>query len=267
MTSRQFFVTFAFDIDGTCALSDGSWVPGLIDACRAAYSRGANLAFVTGRTAAWSLHFLKKLEVPFYLGALNGAELFKFPEGKFLRSLCLTAEYVEELLKRSHAPAIIYTKSKILYRRLDGDEFFHNHLEKRRATQGENWDAHTKQDVSSVLALRLFLFENEAHELANAIRNEHASVAVMRDAFNSDICIVQVTNEHADKGYAAQFFAGNTPIVAFGDDHNDLFLFQRAERAFAIEGAPKELVSLSDGIIDQNGIAEQMERALNDYRN
>lgn len=256
---------FAFDIDGTSCLKDGEWVPGLINACQKAYKNFAGLAFVTGRTTAWSLHFLKKLQVPFDLGALNGAERIHFPSRKIVQSITVDGQIIEALLRRTNASAIIYTKSKIYFKSDGKDHFFKSHLERRRTTQQEEWVPYETGILPSVLAVRIFMFEEEAKSFAASVSG--VTVAVMRDSFHSHVCIVQITGTDADKGHAATFFAQGRPYIAFGDDHNDIALFQHAELAYAIEGAPKELVELADRVISREEIPQIMEEVLKKYGN
>lgn len=258
---------FAFDIDGTSCLSDGQWVPGLIEACALATKNSAGLAFVTGRTTAWSLHFLKKLKVPYYLGALNGAERTQFPSSKVLQAITVPGQIIEELLRRTTASAIIYTKSKIYFKSDRRNAFFQNHLERRRSTQQEEWVPYEKEQLPSVLAVRIFMFEADAHTFAQECASDEVSVTIMRDSFHSGVCIVQITGKDADKGHAATFFACGKPYIAFGDDHNDIALFRRADHSYAIEGAPKELIELADEVIDVKDIPKKMEEVIKRYGN
>ncbi len=273
--------TLAFDIDGTSSVPHGhtqsqeadkdlqlshglnqetwvpgGWVPGLLEACVDSHNDFADLIFVTGRTTSWSLHFLQHLKIPFRLAALNGAELFSFPEGRCINKAYLESSLVEDLLHSTPGPAIIYTDSKILFRPASRDSILLSHLERRKSIQKEDWISYESTHLKRILALRLFMFEEEARKLQAELERSPLSCAIMKDSFNSEVYIAQITAQGVNKGYAVEMLTRHRPLLAFGDDHNDIPMFQKADRAFAIEGSPPELVQFAEQVISRKSLVQ-----------
>ena len=76
--------------------------------------------------------------------------------------------------------------------------------------------------------------------------------ACYRDAYAKDIWYLEVFSEEASKRRAANDIrkATDAPyIVAFGDNYNDVPMFEGADEAYAVDGAPDGVVAAAKGVV------------------
>lgn len=76
-----------------------------------------------------------------------------------------------------------------------------------------------------------------------------------KDNYSPDIWYLEIFSKHASKYHAVQFLRKHLKvdtITCFGDNRNDLPLFEASDRRFAVANAVEELKEKADEIIDRN---------------
>jgi len=270
----------ALDIDGTVTAVRDHMPHEVAHYLEQLHEDGWQILFVTGRTFHWSVHLLGALRFSYCLGCHNGALLCSMPEKIILERHMLTRNDVaaiEAILNRfgtsgiiyagpEHGEATYYFPSKIPLEQ-------QQHLEGRRLILQEKW-----KEIACVeelpdhhyLAIRCSEKKERAHEIAMAIEEELEFPAPrMMDSYNANYSVVQVTQRNATKGAALmraqEVFHYPRPVIAAGDDFNDIALLQAAEIKIAMSTAPEELLALADVIAPsakENGIIKGLQEAI-----
>ena len=243
----------ALDIDGTI-LSHNQRPSPLLSATLASMERdGWKIVFATGRTRAWSIHHLEDLPFPFFVAAFNGAILFSYPEKVkihsiplFLKDMYSVAPYIDRFgvfaYEMDNEERVFVAKEKY-------SSFLQTHIEKRKIAQNETWTSFSSLNelpAVSYASLRFFVMKHEAAFLQQAIeKSSDLSSFVMKDSFDGDVHIVQVTAQGASKGGALRYLCKKYPpllgTIAAGDDCNDVDLLEGADIGIAVGDAPEEL--------------------------
>jgi 5-amino-6-(5-phospho-D-ribitylamino)uracil phosphatase len=254
----------ALDIDGTLVTQHRPLSPDLALFLQEVNAKGWVILFATGRTIRWSMEHLSQLPFPFYLAPYNGACLFSFPQKEIILSalmdhddLMLLAPFINEF------GAVIYEgggEERIFYTARRFSELIFAHLRNRQELQKEEWIA--INGVGSlprihVAGVRFFLSPTAALMLGETINASTSLLApTMKDSFNADLRIVQVTAQGASKGQALKALRKTFPralAIAAGDDMNDIDLLEEANIGIAMASAPEELKKISTFIASTTG--------------
>lgn len=260
---------FASDLDGTISFQGKEIDPSIVEFFESLENRGWLLLFATGRTLLWSLEHLKAIQSPYYIAPFNGASLWKKEE-----TMSLEAQYSHTMTER-HLDILLPMMQKygaFLYQPLPREEVFMidssqsprivAHLNMRRSLQKECWNiihdlSSVHKTVPPVCSVRIFFEvqeEKKMQQLVPVLAEEGMYSVIVKDSFNPDIRILQISPKIVNKKTALEWLHEkylDVPIVAMGDDHNDLPMFTMADRSIAIFGASHEVVSFAD-IITQN---------------
>lgn len=268
------------DIDGTLTPVREQVSEKVVSYLQEKAQQGYRLLFITGRTYAWSVHLLKKLPFPYILASLNGAYVAKMPENRPLATNYIAFSkmaLIEPLIHLEEVALILCTgpdqneKSFLLSRY--ANDALKAHLKLRRAALSENWTEIS--DVNEIqlnhfAALRIFCIKSAAPKLQKMLMAvPEVQVAMMKDSYDDRFSLVTVTHSGASKGHAALFVAkhvGNSgPIIACGDDYNDIPMLEIADCKVVMNTAPEDLLKLADVIAPSaalDGLIDGIESAL-----
>ena len=86
-----------------------------------------------------------------------------------------------------------------------------------------------------------------------------------RDAYDGDTWYLEVFDKAASKAHAVDFlreYTGADEVVCFGDNLNDLPMFERADLAVAVEGAVDEVKKRADSIT--SSVPDFIEKYVNE---
>ncbi len=262
--SRTLFLS---DLDGTLLTSDKGLPNGRAAVLNQLIGRGLQFTVATARSIQ-AINVLLK-DVRLALPAITlGGSLVTWPgSGEHLVARVLSQPTSEELLtrflRRGLFPFIVS---------IDGhrDRAFHSHttsaaaewyVDEKKAYGDPRlcWYNHSSEVLGTkVLSMTTFLEREELDDLTTDIlRVEGARVSAMPTRKFPGWYEVTASHPRADKGSAVRGLcqALNSRwdhIVAFGDDVNDLPLFERADYAIAVENAAPEALARADEVIASN---------------
>lgn len=245
----------ALDIDGTLVDRGQSFAPSIVSSLREIHESGWVIMFVTGRTLPWSLAHLSTLSFPFYLASYNGACVRRFPGDEYVHAACMNTHHLK-LCERFFPDfgGVVYTLSgRSVYTHLPSSPRILEHVRRRRRHQNEEWEALTSLsqiEGDGIASVRFFAPPLEASMLSHLLgEGAYLHAPTMRDSFDEDLSIVQVTAPCASKGQALisvrRHYPG-APVIAAGNDENDISLLQCADIGIAVgKDAPLVLRNLA----------------------
>jgi len=269
----------ALDIDGT--LTDGAHA--LPDKTRCfleqSYQQGWQLLFITGRTYAFGILPLKPLQVPFCFAPQQGSLLLEMPEKRIICRHDLPHALLYDLSKLCESRAVdlvafagFETGDKVYYvksmvRDLSIQKGF-------RPRGGEVWNGLNSWadfPVSSFPLARISGARHECRLLASRLAKlDGIHVTQIKDPFDPDDDLILITDAQAHKGAALKSFLDakgweHLPVIAAGNDNNDIQLLQEATVAIAISGSPQELLAHADIVaapVAYEGIVPALQAAM-----
>lgn len=274
----------ALDIDGTITAVRDHLPVDVATYLKMLACDGWMIAFITGRTLHWGLQLLQELPFPYVIAPYNGALICSMPEKIVLFRSYLQKneiEQVELLLNQFKVAGVYYTgpeyddRTYICPQMLS--EEWKQYLIERGQALNETW-THIEH-ISAIpdthfIAVRCLETKERSHKLARLIEEKLGfSSPIMMDSYNSRFAVVQVTQNGITKGSAVTHVMNvlniKGPIIAAGDDHNDVALLQNADVKIAMETAPQELLSMADVIAPsahKQGIIQGLQEALQKVR-
>lgn len=266
LTPRVLYVS---DLDGTLLDPHGHITDRSARMLNEAIERGTLFTVATARTPATVISLLRDVRMKLPGVVMTGAALYHFAEKKFSRVCCFPAGTVEQMIliyRRYNVATFIYT---IKDDRLD---VYHigelNQYEKCFIAERSNTPIkkfHVPANGESVLPERfdnsILLFSvqpwNKAFALYNEIKDSHLPCTPLcyHDAFGPDWGELEMFGPQTSKAAAVEAIASETGasrIVAFGDNVNDMPLFELADTGVAVSNAIEELKAMASEVIDSN---------------
>lgn len=243
----------ALDIDGTTLSCNMPPPQSLVEKLFSLYTDGWKILFATGRTLQWSEHHLKNLPFPFFLACYNGACIISYPEKKMIHSSSLLLKDLMSLTPYAHQFGVsVYElggENKVFIVKEKFTPQLQKHLDRRQAVQREHLvEISSIEDLPDIqyASARFFIFKKDASFLMQAIEeNSSVQPLLMKDSFDEDIRIIQITAKGSSKGGALRLLRKKYPLVlgtiAAGDDTNDIDLLEEADIGIAVGDAPQEL--------------------------
>lgn len=265
------------DIDGTISSSLHSVEPEVASYLNALSVSGFQLIFVTGRSYLWAKKSLSFLHGPYLLSWQNGALILEMPEEKVLSQKYIgkkTLSLLDPIAKASLQDYVVYTgrenNSLCYYRKGIFSEDQEKILLERAERVGEEWisvDSFEDLPVDSFPAVKFFGGQNQLRSIADqASHVVHLHIPVIADPVVKGSFVAQGTmTNKGDVVDAVVEIKGKRPVIAAGDDMNDLEMLKKADIKVAIETAPKDLLSISDIVCpaaDKSGIITGLTQAI-----
>lgn len=272
------------DIDGTVTDNPFSMSPKISDYLEMLSSRGWHIIFITGRPFVWGCRPLLHLKFRYWLAVINGANILQMPEQKLIADKMLTNIHFDYLDRIFSDEATDY----VLYRGVEENDICYyrpqrfskqrlEYLRKRAKHLGETWIA--VEDYSRFTGVRFasikgFGSAEKCWRLADSIdKTLGYHVSVIRDPHDDKTHVVQATRPECDKGVVLSEFAAyngyaDGPIIAAGDDYNDITMLKSATFRIVMSTAPSEVLKLADYVAppaSQLGIIDGLQHAIEFY--
>lgn len=273
---RKHIGWIALDIDGTIT-DDSHHAPReVVRFLHAVQKKGWELIFITGRTFSFAYRVVKEFDFPFYLAVQNGADILSMPDQKLIARHYLDQRMIP-ILERAYEGEkedfIVYAGYQhgdfCYYRPQYFSAQLTEHLQKIMALSLEPWKSVSdfNFDQESSFPLAKCLGTKESMQRVNALLQTcpDVSATMIRDPLGENIYLNLVTTKQATKGHALQIvkqMVGDTgPVIAAGDDLNDVSMLLPADIRIVMASAPLEMHSLAT-ILAQHGAEHGIISAL-----
>lgn len=249
----------ALDIDGTLTAHLYA-IPAEVCRCLSSLAKeGWQIALITGRTFSFARPLLEDLDFPYWLALQNGADLLEMPAKKLVRQSYLKGSVVSEIEAAYHG----HPEDFIIYSGFAKGDFCYyrpkrfskellTYLDELKTLSTEPWKK-----------LELFTFpETEGFPLIKCMGSQHAmemlstsihtisgvTTSLIRDPVSPGLYLHLITHPEATKGRALHFLKerfANQPVIAAGDDRNDLPMLEQADIRIVMSSAPSDVQSVA----------------------
>lgn len=269
----------ALDIDNTLTNAEHVVPKEVADYLKDMHDKGWYVFVLTGRSFTFAQHALEKFTFPYFLCTQNGAEGVSMPNKGVLFSHMLSKKMFAEILKITeplNVECFVYAG----YRNGDFCYYRKNQLSKElldlaSIMQGfsqKPWQEYYSLDDIKQESFPLVKCIADHDVLLEAKRHlsesEHFNLNLLSDVFKIHLSVLLATHHTASKGQALirvkQHLSNDLPVIAAGDDENDLSLLHNANVKIAMENGNKILLREADIIAKpstQLGIIDALEEA------
>ncbi len=274
---------FASDIDNTLT-NEHHIIPGeVVDYLTSLHEAGWRIVLLTGRTFSFAVRSFNGLNLPFILGVQNGAEVIRMPEGNVLFQEFLPREILTDLDKIFNGHSIGY----IVYSGFEGGDFCYyephkfsedmlRYFDRLKSLSSIPWvgvKTHSEIPDKGFPLVKGFGNKKKLCEIRDQLESLNKfDVCVINDVIDRDKGLLLITSRGVNKGNVlkriCQLRGWNCPIVAAGDDENDIPLFKVADFSICVKGGSQRLAEYADLVTESSynlGVIQGMNQILREH--
>jgi hydroxymethylpyrimidine pyrophosphatase-like HAD family hydrolase len=270
----------ALDIDGTITRSKHSLDVQVGNYLNQLIKQKWRLIFITGRTFSFAQPVIANLQGTFFLAVQNGAALYEMPQVRCIKKRYLPTGLLSklDLLFQGSGCGILVESGRenadiCYYKPSDFSEQELAYIDFRIQISPEKWIGIASFDalpISEFAVGKFFASEKLALEIAEKVLTLLAlNVIVIKDPFRPGFHLAHVNDRATSKGEAltefiAQHSAG-LPIIAAGDDYNDVEMLEKSTVKVVMENGPDKLKQIADVVapsVEKQGIIQGLEEAI-----
>ncbi len=254
------------DLDGTLLNKNIELSQHTINSLNKLIDNGLNFTVATARTAATVTKILEPLNIQIPIILMNGVIIYHLATKKYLKVHTLSNEIVSNIAtvmeKYNLSPFMYEIKDNILstYYQLLKNEAMNNFYSERVTRYNKRFTKINKlSDVSySNIIYFALLDTKDALEPAytELQKIDGISAAFYKDIYTTDeIWYLEVFSSSATKYNGVKFLReeyGYDYLVGFGDNLNDIPLFQGCDETCAVSNAKDELKQIANHITESN---------------
>ncbi len=255
---RKFKGIIALDIDGTITTERHTISPEVSSFLNQLIEEQWCLIFISGRTFSFAKPILSHVQGHYYFAVQNGAALYEMPTVKQLTKHYLSADKIallEPIFEKENGGLLVESGQErddiCYYKPADFSPQELSYIEERIELSPESW-----VPVSSFKELELPEFPvgkyfaplNQARTVADRIHDlpgDHFNVIVIHDPFRPGSNLAHINSKEASKGHILEEFKQmhetKLPVIAAGDDYNDVHMFEKSDISIVMQNAPEEL--------------------------
>jgi len=253
------------DLDGTLLAPNAELSAYTTDALRKFAAAGIKFTVATARTAATVVQMLKKVPVPVTAVLMNGVCLYDLDAEKYVM-----IEYIERIaldvmfsvLKKYSLSGFLYTihKNRLFtyYENTDAPNAI-KFIREREIKYGKKFqkvaDFSKKTEEGAVYYSVSDTYEKLSEAAAELKKCPFLHVEFYRDVYEVDFYYLEICSARASKRNAVNTIRNLynfDEIIGFGDNLNDLPLFDACDRCYAVANARAEVQERADGMIRAN---------------
>ncbi len=271
---------FATDIDNTLT-DERHLIPDEVASYIARlYEEGIGIVFLTGRTFSFAYQSMEKFDFPYLLVLQNGADILTMPEKKVTGQHYLSYETIKvlsDVYRDDPKEFLVYAGFEkgdfCYYCKKECTDKMLSYFEHLKRLVPEAWrEVKTWDELSDIhyplikcvgKKEKIIRMQKELLEL-----NLQENVVVIRDVIDRDMHLLLITHSDANKGITLnklrRLHNWTCPIIAAGDDNNDIELLQNSDIPIAMGDGSPDLIKIAQIVAKPSreyGIIEAVEEA------
>ena len=262
---------FLSDLDGTLLNSNGQLSSRTAEIISDLTEKGILFTVATARTHATVMQMFEGVKLPCPLVLMNGVTIYNPVKREFIVTHPMPTELgnkiINEFRTRNVEPMIYFQNEdtlEIYYSELTND-YQRQYVSKRTECNGKKF-IYSPTPVSIegrklVYLVSLDYYENLIDIYTAVSEFDDAHCMFYKDNY-SDLYFLEIISKTVSKASGAlevKEIVGADKMVAFGDNLNDIPLFEIADESYAVSNAEDKLKKIATGVIgcnDDDSVAE-----------
>ncbi|MBP9841953.1 MAG: HAD family phosphatase [Simkaniaceae bacterium] len=242
-------MSIALDIDGTMTDASHTIPDDLVAYLHELYDKGWEILFVTGRPFSYAYREIKKFNFPYILAVQNGADIIEMPSGRRLHSIHIEGDIFTKLDKHTQS-YIVYGGMDLgdlcYYRPQNFDDEYLRYFTLVEKFSDRPWKV--VEDFCQVNRTPLIKCFGYLNEINFSLEGYNSTI--IRDPGRPEYHLNLITHQLATKGHAVDLILKKRPLIAAGDDVNDISMLMKADIAIVKSHAPEHMHALGDIVTD-----------------
>lgn len=256
---------YAADLDGTLLLPGAVLSPFSRSALFSLTSSGVLFTAATARTPATVVNILEGSGTNAPAAMMNGVLLYDLKAKKILSAEKISKETQKHILacaQKHSVVSMVYTlngENLLVCYRPDGSELVSGFVAARNKTPYKVWlpvKSYHEAEDRQIIYLAAIGSKEKLEALSEDIKKDTSLKTVLyREVNYDDVWVFEAFSANASKGKTIRKSAeliGADRIVAFGDNLNDLPLFEGADLRIAVANAVPEIKEKADYLCRAN---------------
>ncbi|HWT74675.1 MAG TPA: HAD family hydrolase [Mobilitalea sp.] len=253
------------DLDGTLLQPDVTLSVNTITILNELIDRGVLFSVATARSIASVRHILKDVKISVPIILMNGVCVYDLSKDEYIKIETFPQKSIDaliEVIESNRLKGFVYTiKNGVMstyYEDLNSKALYDFYKERvdlyqKKFTQVDRFSSLSKEPI-----IYFSLMDHkEALEPIHAILQTipDLNCTFYKDNYSPDFWYLEIFNKTASKYHAVKYlrdYLGIDHIVCFGDNRNDLPLFEAGDYKIAVGNAVSELQEKADLIIGKN---------------
>ncbi|MDA3838971.1 MAG: HAD family hydrolase [Candidatus Delongbacteria bacterium] len=268
------------DLDGTLLNSKPRVSEYSLNKINSLIEKGMNFTIATARSHESAAPLIAELDLRLPIILHNGVFVYDPLKQKYIHENFIRTETVQEIIRilsTIEINPIIFTKSnKNFYtyykgfQNPGGKKYIKSRLSKndKRFRLVSNFD---KALSEKIITLIIIDRKNKLEEIHEKIKDEFdLNFLISEDVYSVDSYWLEITTKNSTKKDAILFLKKHLKAektICFGDNTNDISMFEIADESYAVENAVQELKDIATDVIDSNkedGVARFLEMHYNE---
>ena len=251
------------DLDGTLLNSKAELQPETLRILNTLIERGLHFTYATARAWTSASKVTKGLKLHLPVVTYNGAFMANPGDGGIIRAFTIKKQRFEFLLSvigELNLYPLVYTlidgAERVMWIKGHETKEISTYLESRRGDR-RLMGVDSLQDLNQgqIYSIVLIGAKDELAPIASALKNDtDFSNVYSKDVYSDDYWF-EIYDARASKAAGVKWLRENygfKKVICFGDNLNDIPMFQAADEGYAVQNACDELKLIADGIIGSN---------------
>ena len=267
------------DLDGTLLNENAELSEFTVSAINKFTAAGEHFSIATARTSETVRHIMRKVNLNAPMILMTGVFALDPITNKFVMSQRIDRETVFGLIniaEKYKLSGFLYLDESdhvsTHYTRLDTDQSrsFKTEREQKYGKVFTKCDSFTDLDIDRTVYFSVCEKRELLDEAVSELRRlSGLNINYFRDVYSDDLWYLDICTSKASKRSALEYLRKNhgyDRIVAFGDNYNDLPMFEAADVKIAVSNAVDELKSEATEVIGSNledGVAKYLLKQFN----
>ncbi len=253
------------DLDGTLLDPNAELSEYTVNILNMLIDKGVHFSVATARTAETSAFILSHITINIPIILMNGVLIYNMETKQYIKKETLLKDKSEQILtamKKRKQTGLMYAlkddKLVTYYERINNhalQKFIDERTRKynKKFTQIDDFaDADTEIIYFCYMDTRenIHLLYDEIEKISGLRIEKYQDIYS-----DNDMWYMEVFNETASKHNAVQFLRrqyGFDRVVSFGDNLNDISMFEASDECYAVENAKPKVKEKATGIIESN---------------
>ncbi len=265
------------DLDGTLLRSDKELSSYTKYTLNKLISNGIHFSVATARSSATAIKILEGLDINVPVVLMNGVVIYDLAQMKYVKFEVIsarTARYIITVLKKHDITGFMYTISdneQITYYENLCTDVMKEHYDERVTKYNKPYykveSFMEKAYDDNIIYFSFMDIYERLYRVQSELKDyEEIDSVLYRDVYNENIWFLEIHSKKASKYNAVKYLReslGYDTIIGFGDNLNDIPLFEACDECYAVSNAVAQLKEKANGIIDDNnsdGVAKYIFR-------
>jgi Cof subfamily protein (haloacid dehalogenase superfamily) len=263
------------DLDGTLLNRNAELSEYTVAALNNLIEKGVHFSIATARTAATSVFMLERVNINVPIILMNGVSIYDMATKQYVKKEMLSQEKIEQILsamKKVKQTGLMYALAEdelvTYYENIYNDalrSFIDERVQKYKKVFAQI-DDFGNADTDVIYFCYMDTSEN-IHRLYDEIKTMSGiRIEKYQDIYSDgNLWYMEVFNETASKYNAVQFLRQNygfNKVIGFGDNLNDIPLFEACDECYAVGNAKAEVKEKATAVIganDEDGVTKWLE--------